>query len=333
MPQIEGLTLVTGGTGFLGGRALEMLREQGTPVRALVRRDLPPHLAGLDVDCHRGDLVDARSHAGALDGVDTVIHCAGMVTDYGPYRAFMHANGTGTANLVDAAVRAGVRRFVHISTVDVYGYPPVGQAESSPMRRTGLGYNDSKIAGEHAVRNAGAKHGLRFSIIRPATIYGPRSEPFVVELGQMLLNNEMVFIGNGAQDAGLVYVDNIVDMALAAATHDAAVGETYNGCDCAGVTWRQYCDTLAELVGAKPCRTRVPFGLAYAIGAVLERGALLLRRERRPLLTRMAVNILGLNQCHPNTKAKSELGWEPRVSFAEGMQRIGAWLQEHPVTS
>ena len=329
MGRITGLTLVTGATGFLGGWVAERLVQDGTPVRVLVRRSLPRHLADLKIETHLADLVDARLVAPALEGVDTVIHCAGLVTDYAPYRQFMRVNGTGTSNLVDAAVRGGVRRFVHISTTDVYGYPPNPQSETDPMRRTGLGYNDSKIYAETVVRNAGAKHDLPFSIVRPATIYGPRSETFVTDFVALLKRKQMVLFGDGQQDAGLVYVDNLVDLILLAATEDAALGETYNGCDGHGVSWEAYCDALSDLVGAPHCTSRMPYWLGYALGAVMERGALALGLSRRPLLTRTAVKLLGIPTGHPNDKAKRELGWEPRVSFDTAIKRIDDWLKEN----
>lgn len=328
MSLFTGLVFVTGGTGFLGGRVIERLVADGTAVRALVRRELPPHLANLGVELHHGDLVDASTLAGALDGVDTVIHCAGLVTDYAPYAEFMRVNGTGTSNLVDAGLAAGVRRFVHISTTDVYGYQAEPQSESDPVRTTGLGYNESKIRAEVVVRAAGERDGLPFTIIRPASIYGPRSKTFVEDFVYLLKKKQMVLFGDGGQDAGLAYVDNVVDLIFAAAGSDAAVGETYNACDFDGVTWQQYCDALADLVGCERCGTHIPYGLAYALGTVLEVGSLVLRRRRRPLLTRTAVKLLGIPTAHRNDKARAELGWQPRVSFAEALERIRVWLPE-----
>jgi nucleoside-diphosphate-sugar epimerase len=331
MATIEGMTLVTGGTGFLGGRGIERLAGDGTPVRAWARRPLPEHLRGLAIETWPGDLVDAASLMGALEGVETVIHCAGLVTDFAPFSEFMRVNGQGTANLVEAALAARTRCFVHVSTTDVYGYAATPQLESDPVRHTGLGYNESKILAESVVRNAGAERGLRFSIVRPASIYGPRSETFVVELARLLRERQMMLFGDGSQDAGLVYVDNVVDLILATATDPRALGETYNASDDEGISWQRYCDELAELIGASTCRTHLPYWLGYAIGAVTERTALLLRRRRRPLLTRTAVKLLGIPCSHPSTKARRDLGWEPRVSFADGMRRVGAWLEENPI--
>jgi nucleoside-diphosphate-sugar epimerase len=328
MATIDGLTLVTGTTGFLGGRVIERLVADGTPVRSLARRPLPPHLASVEVETRLGDLVDPTSLARALDGVDTVIHCAGLVTDFAPFAEFMRVNGQGTANLVDAALVAGTRRFVHVSTTDVYGYASTPQLESDPVRRTGLGYNESKILSESIVRQAGTERGLQFSIVRPASIYGPRSQSFVVEIVKLLRRGQMVLFGDGTQDAGLVYVDNAVDLILMAATDDRALGETFNAADDEGISWQRYCDVLAELAGTETCRTHIPYWLGYGIGALMESGALLLRRKQRPLLTRTAVKILGIPCSHPGTKARRELDWEPRVNFSEGMRRVGEWLAD-----
>ncbi len=329
MAIIEGLTLVTGGTGFLGGRVIERLVADGTPVRALVRRPLPPHLAGPAIQTRLGDLEDARTIARVCTGVDTVIHCAGLVTDYAPYRQYMQVNGTGTGNLVEDATRAGVRRFVHVSTTDVYGYPSTPQAESAPVRTRGFGYGDSKIHAEDVVRTAG-RHGLAFTIVRPATIYGPRSETFVLQIADLLRRGRMRLVDAGQQDAGLAYVENVVDLLLAASASRRAVGETYNACDCNGITWQQYCDRLAEVVGAPPCRSYLPFRFACAAAAIMERTSLLLGKRRRPLLTRTAVHIFGVPQRHQNDKARRDLGWQPRVSFDAAFAEIREWLSRTP---
>jgi nucleoside-diphosphate-sugar epimerase len=326
MTRPHGLTLVTGATGFLGGRLIERLAAEGLPVRALIRRDLPPHLTDLPLETTRGDLLDPPSLGAATQGVETVIHCAALVTDYAPYREFQRVNGEGTANLVSAAAGAGVGRLVHISSTDVYGYVGTPQCEEAPLRSVGLGYNESKILAEKAVLTAGAERGLPYTIVRPATIYGPRG-PFEHEIIPMLQREEMVLLGDGQQDAGLIYVDNVVDLTLRAASDERALNQTYNACDGEGITWRQYCDALAELVGAPRCNKHAPVWLAYALAVVMERGSLLLRRSRRPLLTRFSVKLLGTPQDHPTDKARRELGWAPRVTFAEGIRRLGLWLQ------
>ncbi len=322
---IEGLTLVTGGTGFLGGRVLARLVADGTPVRALVRRPLPPHLVGFAMETWLGDLQEARMVAGVCNGVDTVIHCAGLVTDYAPYRQYMQVNGTGTATLLEDAKRARVRRFVHVSTTDVYGYPSTPQPESAPVRTTGFGYSDSKVYAEAVVRSAG-RDGLACTIVRPATIYGPRSETLVLQIAVRLRRRRMLLVDDGQQDAGLAYVDNVVDLLLAAAVSPRAVGETYNACDCDGITWQQYCDRLAHVVGASPCRTYLPFRVACAVAGIMERTSLLLGRRQRPLLTRTAVHILGAPQRHQNDKARRDLGWQPRVTFDAAFVEIHEWL-------
>lgn len=144
----------------------------------------------------------------------------------------------------------------------------------------------------------------------------------------MLRRGEMVILGRGEQDAGLVYVDNVVDLILSAASADQATGEAYNACDGEGIRWKGFCDALADLIGAPLCEKYAPGWLAYGLAVVMEWISLLLRRRRRPLLTRMGVKLLGTPQYHHNNKARRDLGWEPRVSFVEGIRRLGSWLEE-----
>src|SRR5437879_1367484 len=127
--------LVTGASGFLGGRLAQVLVARGETVRILARAtsDLH-HLAGLPIEIVRGDLSATTSIAAAVRGVTHVYHCAACSTDWAPDAVFNAANVAGVQNLLDAAQRvSGLQRFLHVSTTDVYGYPAVPCDESHPL--------------------------------------------------------------------------------------------------------------------------------------------------------------------------------------------------------
>ena len=321
--------LVTGGSGFLGSHLVEALVARGEEVRALVRpTSQTAHLEGLRVELAYGDLGDVQSLKAAVQGVERVYHCAALAADWGTWEAFRAANVTGVRNLLEAAAGAGVSKFVHVSTTDVYGHPDYPADESTPYRRRGWPYGDTKIAGEQLAWTYYRQHGLPVTVVRPVNIYGPRSTTFVLEIVELLKNGSMVHIGGKRKPAGLGYVTNVVDVMLRAADSEASVGQAYNASDGSDVTWRQYVNRLAEIVGVPSPRLAVPYRAAYLAGWAMEKVYGALGLKSRPLLTRMVVEVFGTDQGFSIGKARRELGYEPQVDFDEGMRRVEAWLRQ-----
>lgn len=321
--------LVTGGSGFLGGRLVQMLAERGEAVRVLARAtsDLG-HLSQFKIQIARGDLGDAAALAETMRGVGVVYHCAACSTDWAAAATYLAANVTGTQNVLDAAARSGsVDRFVHVSTTDVYGYPLAPCDENAPLRDVGLPYNRTKIGGEEAVWRAHREHGLPVTVVRPATIYGPRGKDFVVEIASLLRQRMMMVIDGGRARGGFSYVDNVAAAMMQAASSPAAAGRAYNLCDETGVTWREYTDALADALGYRRAWLALPFSAAMALGSAMEGPYRLLKIAKRPLLTRHAVYLLGRSQEFPAARAREDFGFAPRVSFAEGMARSAAWVR------
>ena len=321
--------LVTGASGFLGGRLAEMLVEQGEDVRVLARAssDLR-HLSHLQIQICRGDLDDAAALEEAIRGVRMVYHCAACSTDWSPLANYFETNIVGTQNLLDAALRAGtVERFLHVSTTDVYGYPQMPCDESAAMHDVGLPYNRTKMMGEAAVWQAYREHGLRVTVVRPATICGPRGKDFTVEVATLLRQGVMLLIDGGRALGGFSYVDNVAQAMIDAAESSVTLGRAYNICDEPGVTWREYTHALADAMGYPRPRLSLPFRAAMALGRAMELLYGALRVKHRPLLTQHAVYLLGRSQEFPAARARADFGFAPRVSFAEGIARSAAWLR------
>ncbi len=325
--------LVTGGSGFLGSHLVEALIARGERVRVLTRpTSQTDHLESLGVELVHGDLSDRPSLETALQSIERVYHCAALAADWGTWEAFRAANVTGVDNLLAAALESNVDKVIHVSTTDVYGHPDYPADESAPFRPRGWPYGDTKIEGEQIVWDYHRQHGLPITVVRPVNIYGPRSTTFVMEIVDLLKEGGMIHIGSGEKPAGLAYVSNVVDLMLRAADSDASVGQAYNACDGSAVTWRQYVDRLAEIVGAPSPRVTIPHRLAYLLGWGMEKIYGALRITSRPLLTRMTADLFSTDQGFPIEKARRELGYEPQVDFEEGMRRVQAWLQEIDAT-
>jgi oxidoreductase len=332
-PARAGRCLITGASGFIGGRLAVRLARDGWQVRCLVRpTSNTSRLVGLDVEIVAGDLRAPESLVRAVDGCTTVFHCGALVSDWATVDEIAGANVRGTQNVLTAAVAASVERFIHFSTTDVYGHRGGEMIdESYTGGRFSNWYAQTKLTAEQTIWRTHEDRRLAAVILRPATVYGPRSREVVGEIARALRNHSMVLIDGGRAVAGLVYVENVVDAAVLAAAQDAAVGQAFNVTDGLEVTWRQFTNDLAHGLDYPIARWSVPFGVANFLAVALEHGYRTLRRTAgvttRPLLSRQAVHVLGNDQRFSNDKIRDALGWAPRTPYADGLAATLAWLR------
>jgi oxidoreductase len=325
--------LLTGATGFIGGRLARRLVADGYAVRCLARASSDTaRLRELGVQIAVGDLIDARSLAGAVVGCEHVLHCAAQVSDWATTAEIAAVNVTGTRNLLEACAGASVRRFVHMSTTDVYGHPGRTQIdETHTATRFGNWYAQTKLEAEREVRRMAAASSLEAVIVRPATVYGSGSKDVIGEIARAIRGRHMLLVDHGRAVAGLCYVENLVDATVLALTHAAASGNAFNVSDGLAVTWRQLADDLAAGLGCPRVRWSIPYPLAWGLGFSLEHGYRLLRRatgvSAPPLLSRQAVQVLGRDQDFSTRKLRETLGWEPRVGYESGLAATVGWLE------
>jgi nucleoside-diphosphate-sugar epimerase len=322
-------SLVTGASGFLGGHLAESLIAQGEEVFVLVRSSSSTrHLSGLPVRQVVGNLNDAASLRRAVEPVTRIFHCAACSTDWAPWTTYFGANVTGTENLLEAARGARkLERFVHVSTTDVYGYPTTPGDETQPTADAGLPYNQTKRLGELAVWKAYRELSLPVTVVRPATIYGPRGKDFTMEIAALLRQRLMATIDGGSARGGFAYVGNVVDAMLQSSVSEAALGQAYNLSDGTGATWKEYLALFAAGLGYPTPWIDLSFKAAIRLSRVFEAAHRMLRLPGRPLLTRHAVYLLGIDQEFPTEKARREFGFAPGISLEEGVARSVAWVR------
>jgi nucleoside-diphosphate-sugar epimerase len=337
-PAREGTCLITGASGFIGGHLAEQLVQQGVPVRCMVRATSDTSvLEKLDVELEVADLESRHSLARAMDGCQYVFHCGALVSDWATADEIERVNVVGTRNVLNAAVAASVKRLIHFSTTDVYGYPGLPAVdEGHSATRFSNWYSQTKRSAEAEVRQVERSGALEVVILRPATVYGPRSTEVVGEIARAIRGGNMLLIDRGRAIAGLCYVDNLVDAALLALRHDAAPSQAFNVTDGLPVTWQEFTAGLAEGLGCAPARWSMPYWVANPIGFSLEHGYRFLHRTVRlstpPLLSRQAVHVMGRDQDFSNRKARELLGWEPRVDYESGLAATLSWLRDEHLT-
>ncbi|MFQ6673024.1 MAG: NAD-dependent epimerase/dehydratase family protein, partial [Candidatus Tectimicrobiota bacterium] len=226
----------------------------------------------------------------------------------------------------------GARRFLYLSSLVVLGHDPqVNVDESAPLVLSGDAYNRSKVLAEQLALRYHRERGLAVSILRPPYIYGMRDRQFLPRLLDTLQSGTFRYIGSGHQPFSLVYVENLVDAMLSAAEQPEAVGQVYLITDGEPVTRRQLVETVCGGLGlARPTRT-VPLGVAKAASRLLEAAYRLMGKREPPVLNRFKLKFMATPLTFSIEKARRELGYEPRFSFAEGMAATLAWWRQREV--
>ena len=326
-----GRVLVTGASGFIGSRLAARLAGEGRRVRCLVRPSSDTSaLARLPVELATGALDQEGSLRRASEGCEQIVHCAALVSDWATVAEIRAANVTGTRNVLAAAAAAATRRFVHISTTDVYGHPGSGPL-SEERRPAGFAnwYAQTKLEAEAEVLAARLPEA---AILRPATVYGPGSVEVVGEIARAIEGGHMLLVDRGRALAGLCYVENLIDAIMLALDRPLDARRTFNVTDELPVTWAQFTGDLARGLDAPRVRLSLPYPMAMAIAVAMERGYRAVRAatgiQTAPLLSRQAVQVLGRDQSFSAARASEVLGWRPQVGYADGLRATLAWLRE-----
>jgi nucleoside-diphosphate-sugar epimerase len=322
--------LVTGATGFTGGHLAQHLIAHGDEVRALVRArsrarfDRSPLAAAGVVACD-GDLMDPASLRRAVDGVDVVYHIAATYREAGqPDSAYRAINVEGTRNILEAAKGANVRRVVHCSTGGVHGHianPPAN--EDAPFN-PGDVYQDTKLAAEQLAREFGAAHGLDVVVARPIGIYGPGDKRFLT-MFRGLARGRFPMIGSGQAFYHLTFIDDLVEGFRLCGTVPAAAGRTYILAGPRYTTLEQLVRMVAKELNVAPPRVHLPVWPFYTAGLLCELVCVPLRIE--PPIYRRRVDFYTKSRAFDTTRARTELGYAPKVDLEEGIKRTADWYR------
>ncbi len=324
----EKLNVITGATGLLGSHVAERLIARGERVRAGPgqQRCWFPTRAGSRTGRGR------PGRSGFLDrvvaGADVVYHCAARVGDWGPWRLFRKSVLEATVHLLTACRRAGVGRFLHVSSINVYGHPRLDDGEwlneESPLGQDLWWWDHycrAKIMAEEAVRG----HPGEWTIVRPSWMYGPRDRHSFPRVLAAVCAVRALIVGPGDNRLNIVHAADVADGLLRAAEHPGASGQAYNLSSEGAVSQSEFLDALTDALELPRIRRHVPFGLAFAAAFLAELAGRAVCRRRPPLLTRDAVALIGRSTRFRIDKVREQLGWQPRIHPLDGLRQTLAW--------
>lgn len=308
--------LLTGASGFIGSAFLSRALDNGWSVRVLTRRPNDwPSQAGLEVV--EGDLANTQDWAQAVQGVQVLVHAAAEIKD----PALMPlVNVQGPTRLLDAAVKAGVKRWVQLSSVGAYGPVQAGVVTEECLDRPAGPYEASKTDFDNVLKNAASIHGLEVCIVRPSNVYGTgmRNQ----SIGQMInaiRKGMFAFIGPPGASANYVHVEDVVQTLALCVERPQAAHQTY--IVSAWATMEDMVSGLAAGAGTAPPKRRICLPMARCL-------AVLFQWIPRWPLTLSRVQAMSMRSRYSTEKIERELGWRLSVPVKEGMRQFARDL--HP---
>ncbi len=323
--------LVTGGGGFLGKAIITLLRARGDEVCSFSRSEHPA-LAALGVKHCRGELGDAEAVGRAAAGCDIVFHVAAKAGVWGPFAEFYRANVLGTKHVIAACHQHSIKRLVHTSSPSVVfdGTDMEGVDESIPYpQHFEAFYPQTKAEAEQLVLNANDAQ-LATVALRPHLIWGPGDNHLVPRILARGAKGTLRKLGSRECLVDTLYIDNAALAHLQAAEHldigSAVAGKAYFLAQGEPLPVWEVINRILAAGGLPPVTRTISPELAYRIGAVLEKIYSLLRLSGEPRMTRFVARELSTAHWFDLSAARRDFGYQPSISFDEGIERLRSWL-------
>lgn len=310
---------ITGASGFIGRKLAERFAANGTATCGV---DM---IADPASDIVAGNIAEPGDWAKALDGCDLVVHTAAIVAMTAPKKAAWTVNVNGTRRVLDAAVAAGVARFVQISSIAAFGWDfPDGAAEDYPVMPNGNSYCDTKIASEHVVLSAHAAGEIACTVVRPGDVYGPRSVWITAPLA-MLKKGQFILPDGGHGIFSPVWVDDLVDGVVRAGCINAGIGQIFAITSGAGVPCSEFFGHHARWMG----KAKVPTAPSWLLNPALETARASIQAfGGKTDLGRGTMDILNRRGTYSIDKARRLLGYEPKMRIEDGLRICEDWARE-----
>ena len=324
--------LVTGATGAVGPRVVQALCDAECKIRTLSLDNPPKKLWPVSIDMRMGDVTDAKFVLTAMQGVDSVIHMAALLHVVNPppemREKYERVNVGGTTTVVEAAIKAGVKRVVLFSTIAVYG-PSDGCVlnEMSPTHPDTF-YAQTKLAAEQIVLNARGADGQQLgTVLRLGAVYGSRIKGNYERLMNALARNLFIPIGNGLNRRTLVYDKDVGRASVLAVSHPGAAGRVFNVTDGGFHTLNEIIDSICSTLGRKPPRLSLPVGPTKTLAGLIEKGSHAI--GIKPPVTQETVDKYTEDIAVDGSLIQRELGFRPQYDLKTGWEETMREMREN----
>lgn len=318
--------LITGATGFIGQHLVKKVLEEEDQVRVLVRKRTPaPILQDNRVEVFCGDLTIQESLRDIARGIEGVIHAAGVMGKWGVSSGeLFQGNVAGVKHLLEACRSSNIQHFIHLSSCGVSGPLEQDGADEETPCNPSLPYERVKYQGERIAQEMAARHQIPLTIVRPTFTYGP-GDLHHLPLFRLIQRGLFVFLGDGRGTLHPVYIDDLVEgVLLCRAGHSSNRLYILGGGEI--VTIRQLASCLAQGLGARPPRWRLPLGIAWPAALAFEMAGKMARFE--PPITRSRLALFTRHHGYTIAKARRELGYQPRVGLHAGLEQTIRWYRD-----
>ena len=322
--------LVTGASGFIGGRFARFALEQGLSVRVNGRRaEGVAHLVKRGAEFVQGDLSDPELVQRLCSDVESVVHCAGAVGVWGRYQHFYQANVVVTENVVEACLKQKVRRLIHLSSPSVYfdGQAHVDIKEEQLPKRFSDHYGATKYLAEQKVFGA-QEFGLEVLALRPRFVTGAGDTSIFPRLIEMQRKGRLAIIGNGLNKVDFTSMQNLNDALFSALlAAEPALGKVYNISNGAPLPLWDVVNYVLRRMNLPPVTRHMPYGLAYAAATLNESVCKLLPGRPEPSLFRLGVAVMAKDFSLNIDRAREYLDYDPQVSVWTALDEFCQWWQ------
>ncbi|WP_455923975.1 NAD-dependent epimerase/dehydratase family protein [Pseudomonas putida] len=320
--------LVTGASGFIGGRFARHALEQGLEVRVSGRRaEGVEHLVRRGAQFVQGDLTDPDLVRRLCIGVEAVVHCAGAVGHWGRYQDFHRGNVEVTENVVESCLKEQVRRLVHLSSPSIYfdGRSHLDLREEQVPRRLHDHYAKTKFLAEQKVFGA-AEFGMEVLALRPRFVTGAGDVSIFPRLLQMQKKNRLKIIGNGLNKVDFTSVQNLnVALMSALMADESALGKAYNISNGTPVPIWDVVNYVMRQMNLPQATNYRSYRLAYTAAALNEGACLLWPGRPQPTLSRLGMQIMNKDFTLDIGRARHYLNYEPTVSLWAALDEFCGW--------
>ena len=318
---------ISGGTGFIGSRLALKCLEKGDSVKVLGQENNPAEAENKQLIEAKGagvilaSVTDRKKVFELLRGVDVVYHLAAAQHEANvPDQVFWDVNVTGTKNILEASVSAGVKRFVHGSTIGVYGSTLEGNVdEQSPLKPDNI-YGITKLEGEKLVLSFREK--LPVVIIRISETYGP-GDRRLLKLFKTIKKNVFFIIGSGENTHHLIYIDDLIQGLFLAATTKEAVGNVFVLAGKEPLTTTEMVRAIAQELGTSVPKFRAPLFPFLLLAIMMEK--VLRPLAIQPPLHRRRMDFFKKSFLFSKEKSLKALGFAPQFSFRQGASETARW--------